>query len=378
MNVRARSLWLGVAAAPLGASTPASAAPGSSARAASCVERLPSGRSRPPVEERFPERGTAGHVAELVVAIEHLPGERVLPGDLRVEASSLDAQRLERAHFILPDARSAPPRLEREEGDQPRTTLTVPLVPLPPDAGRHELVLPSIPIAMARASGEVFVLCTQEHTITVEDPLTNHPDAPPEPNPEPRRQLEVWATAKEAFLFGAAALVLAALLAWLFTWWRRRPRATPAPPPPRVPWEVAEEALYDLERAGLVAAGRFDEHFERVADVIREYLGRRYGFDGLECTSRETLRVLRAITPPIAYLPQIKSFLQQADLVKFARLTPSAEECADFLERARTIVQRTIPSYDPSARSSDGAANTSPTSHEASETPEPPEEGGRR
>src|SRR5690554_1446352 len=230
---------------------------------------------------------------------------------------------------------------------------------------------------MARASGEVFVLCTSEHTITVEDPLTNHPDAPPEPNPEPRRQLEVWATAKEAFLIGAAALVLGALLAWLFTWWRRRPRAAPPPPPPRVPWEVAEEALHDLERAGLVAAGRFDEHFERVADVIREYLGRRYGFDGLECTSRETLRVLRAITPPVAYLPQIKSFLQQADLVKFARLTPSAEECTDFLERARAIVQRTIPSFKPATHSADGSTDTSSTSHETPEAPEPPEEGGR-
>lgn len=368
--MRARGPALCVCAVVLGASVHVGAAPPEKEReAANCVERLPSGRSRPPMTERFPDRGTAGHVAELVVEIEHLPGERVLPGDLRIEASSIEAKRLEQAHFILPDGRSAPPGLEREEGDHPRTKLTVPVVPLPPEAGRHELVLPAVPIAMARASGEVFVLCTQEHTITVEDPLTNQPEAPPEPNPEPRRQLEVWEAAKQAFLIGVVALVVGALLAWFFTWLRRRPRAAPPPPPPRVPWEVAEEALHDLERSGLIAAGRFDEHFERVADVIREYLGRRYGFDGLECTSRETLRLLRAITPPILYLPQIKSFLQQADLVKFARLTPSPEECTDFLQRARTIVERTIPA--PSGGAGAGApparSDGAPEDHEISE-----------
>lgn len=313
----------------------------------SCVERLPTGRTRPPVTERFPARGTSGHVLELVVEVEHLPGERVLPSDLRLHTDSPEAERLEKAGFLLPLPEVVAPRLERKDGDPARTTLTLPLVPLPPKAGRHELELPSLPIAMARASGEVFVLCTQPHTVIVEDPLVNQPEAEPRPNPEPRRQREVWEAAKQAFLVGLAALVVGALLAWLVLWWRKRPRPVPQPSA-RPPWEVAEEALYDLERAGLIAAGRYDEHFERVADVIRKYLGDRYGFDGLECTSRETLRVLRSIVPPVVALPQIKSFLQEADLVKFARRTPGPEECTDFLDRARTIVQRTLPVSEPS------------------------------
>lgn len=350
VRIVATSAVVGIASAAWAAPEPplADAAPPKPASAAgtgtdaSCVERLPTGRPRPPIVERFPERGTAGHVLELVVEVEHLPGERVLPGDLRLHTDSPEGERLEKAGFFLPLSEVVPPRLERQEGESPRTTLTLPVVPLPPEAGRHELVLPALPIAMARASGEVFVLCTQPHAVQVEDPLVNQPEAEPRPNPEPRRQREVWEAAKEAFLIGLAALVTGALLAWLVTWWRKRPRSVPAPPV-RLPWEVAEEALYDLERAGLIAAGRFDEHFERVADVIRRYLGERYGFDGLECTSRETLRMLRAIVPPIKSLPQIKSFLQQADLVKFARLTPSEEECKDFLDRARRIIQRTLP-----------------------------------
>lgn len=352
------------------------------------MERLPSGRTRPRMTERFPERSLAGHVAELVVEVEHLAGERVLPGDLRLEPESAEARRLEQAHFVLPSSESAPPRLEREEGPPPRTTLVLPLMPLPPEAGRQELVLPPLPIAIARASGEVFVLCSEPHRLLVEDPVANTPEAAPRDNPEPRRQREVWEAAKQAAFLGLGALVGGALLAWAFSWWRRRPKQAPPLPPPRLPWEVAEEELYDLERAGLIASQRFDEHFERVADVIRKYLGGRYGFDGLECTSRETLRVLRAIRPEVSYLPHIKSFLQQADLVKFARLTPSAAECTEFLERARLIVQRTLP-VAPSAPSApsapapnatatasalDGATPGSP----APEDPTQDDEEGRR
>src|SRR5690606_27757528 len=107
---------------------------------------------------------------------------------------------------------------------------------------------------------------------------------------------------------------------------------------------------------------------ERVADVIRKYLGARYGFDGLECTSRETLRMLRAITPPVTALPLIKAFLQQADLVKFARLTPTAEQCVEVLEEARLIVQRTLPVNTPGAPDSAVPPPADPSSTASSST----------
>jgi hypothetical protein len=55
------------------------------------------------------------------------------------------------------------------------------------------------------------------------------------------------------------------------------------------------------------------------------------------------LVVLRAVTPPIVVLEEIEAFLRQADLVKFARLTPSEDECAEALARGERIVMRTVP-----------------------------------
>jgi hypothetical protein len=106
---------------------------------------------------------------------------------------------------------------------------------------------------------------------------------------------------------------------------------------------VAREALHDLRHAGLTREGRFAEHFDRVSDIVRRYLGDRYGFDGLESTTREMLGELRGTTPRIPVLDEIERFLRQADLVKFARLTPSEPECATVLSEAEAIVEQTVP-----------------------------------
>jgi hypothetical protein len=85
--------------------------------------------------------------------------------------------------------------------------------------------------------------------------------------------------------------------------------------------------------------------------VVRRYLGERYGFDGLECTTREITGVLRRVVPPITVLGEVEAFLREADLVKFARLTPSEEECRRALDHALLLVERTVP-----ARLRQGAA----------------------
>ena len=79
-------------------------------------------------------------------------------------------------------------------------------------------------------------------------------------------------------------------------------------------------------------------------------LGARYGFEavgqgetGLETTTGEMLAILNRVRPPVAELPRIKDFLDDCDLVKFARFSPTEELCRVALDRGETIVRRTIP-----------------------------------
>lgn len=355
-------------AAPAGS---ASAAPPPSPAAAEsgCVEKLPGGKVRPPLSESFPSKGLSGHALPLVVTLSHGQAETVLPTGFRFQPETAEAKALKQAGFLLPDPEGgAGPKVERkDEASGTKSRVTISFVALPKEPGRHELTLPPLPITIARASGDLITLCTQPHRVVVEDPTSSTPNPKPKPNPPPRPQEEEWTFLKQAVSIGAIALLVGALLAWLIGRWLKRPRPVPPPPPPRPPWEVALEALHDVRHAGLTREGRYAEHFDRVSDVLRRYLGDRYGFDGLESTTREMLAELRGATPRIPVLDEIERFLRQADLVKFARLTPSEPECATALSEAQLIVERTVPPPAPAGAKPAVPAAASDTEGEAEE-----------
>jgi hypothetical protein len=316
---------------------------------ASCVEHVPEGALRPKLTNTFPARGLAGHALTLQVQLEHGLGETVLPNGFHIQGDSDAARALATAGFVLPDPKggSGPTLSRREEPDKAFTDVQIHFLSLPEKPGRHELTLPPIPIAVTRASGEYLTLCTTPHTIVIDEPIANEPEAAPQGNPPPRPQREVWTLARDLTYGGLIGALAAALIALLILWWRRRPKPPIPPPPPRPPWEVALEALQDLRRAQLVAEGKRAEHVDQVSDVVRVYLGARFGFDGIESTTDEVLQALRRIQPPLLVFDDVRRLLQDSDLVKFARWSPTDEDCEQVLDTAERIVRATMPEVGP-------------------------------
>ena len=144
-------------------------------------------------------------------------------------------------------------------------------------------------------------------------------------------------------LLGAALLALLSVLA--YRWWQRREKPALPPPPPRPPWEVAIEKLGALRRQKheLVSKGEAARFVDLVSDVVREYLGGRFGFDGLETTSDEMLMRLKRIGVPIELFGEVGSFLRRCDLVKFAKAEPDADEADWVLMKAQEIVSMGEP-----------------------------------
>jgi hypothetical protein len=318
---------------------------------ATCIERIPEGKQRPTLVEKFPERGKSGHQAVFVVELQHGPGERVLPSALDVDEGSSAFRALRSAGFRFPSTKGpARPRVDRVDGaGHVVSRFRLPLLLLPEKPGRAELVLPPLPIAIARASGEIVTACTTAHTIIVEDPTANEPDARPKPNPAPTRQRETFTALRNAVYGGAVGLVAAVLLGFAARTWMRRPKRLPPPPPPRPPWEVALEGLEDVRRACFIEQGRLGEHFDQVSHVLRKYLGERYEFDGLESTSREILEALRRRQLNEENTLEIRRFLDECDLVKFANITPTEAQCHWLWDVAHGVVQRTREEMPPGA-----------------------------
>jgi hypothetical protein len=314
---------------------------------AECVETA-SGDARPQMVDTFPERGQSGYAATLHVVVSHGKGETVLPRGLDLQSESDTARALKAAGFAFPDqdggaaARLSSIDLDAKTGRR-QTTLDLPLIALPSDPGRHTLVLPPLPVSVARANNDVVTLCTKPHAVVVEDPTASTPDARPKPNPPARAQREEWVGLERALSWGAVGVVVGGMLAWLVYRWRKRPRPVPPPPPPRPPWETALERLDEIRHAGLLETQRFAEFFDRVNDSIRQYLGARFGFDGLESTTDETLAALRRAPHFGLPLPEVAAFLQECDLVKFADVTPTLDECERALKEAERVVRATMP-----------------------------------
>jgi hypothetical protein len=374
MSSRRAALQLGVLASLLSQSPSLSAQPQADAGApvpgsvgsavgpsSACIEHVPEGKARPDIKEVFPERGRAGYAAVLSVQIPHGLGETVLPGGFKLQLDSPEGKALTQAQFVIPalDGPAAPRIVRRETEGPAQTTVELSFVPLPKEPGPHTLTLPSVPIAIARASGELITICTSAHSLEVDDPTANIAEARPRPNPAPLRQTEVWTAAKNVALGALVALPLGALIAFLVSRWLRRERPQPPPPPPRPAWELALEALARVRQKRLLEQGLTTQHFAEVSLAVRDYLGQRFGFDGLESTTREILENLDRTKPEAELLAEIESLLRRADLVKFANLTPEAAECEVALERGEHIVRSTMARPPVPSVSADPAAESS-------------------
>jgi hypothetical protein len=152
---------------------------------------------------------------------------------------------------------------------------------------------------------------------------------PPEVIPVPSYTL-VW------ILLGGVAAAALAFLAW--RWWRR-PRPAKAISVPARPLEVrTREAIEALARENLPALGRTKEYYVRLSEIVRGYLGERFGVEALECTSSELLAALRKLSAPSLPQERLAEFLSESDMVKFARAQRSPEDCARALEFAYLLV----------------------------------------
>jgi hypothetical protein len=335
-----------------------------------CVETVPEGGAKPLVFDNFPTRATSGWATTLAITVRHGKGERVLPSGLDLSGAVEAKKVLKQAGFAIPEQDGGAGARLWQEPDDPKasgatTHLEIPLVPLPANAGRNLMTLPPMPVAVARANGKVATVCTHPHQIVVDDPIANTPEAQPKSNPPAIPQREEWTTLKRAVMWSAIGIAIGALLAYLVYKRMTAPKPPPPPEPPRPPWEIALEALDDLRHAGLLEERRYMEHFDRTSDAVRRYLGARFGFDGLESTTDEILVALRTQAggyvrletgdetkgpaPGIA-IERVARFLRDCDLVKFANLTPTPEQCATSIEKGEEIVRLTMPVMHPRDR----------------------------
>ena len=227
-----------------------------------------------------------------------------------------------------------------------------------------EIEVPALEVTYLLPSGQVRSVETEPLTVNVR-PLVAADEAHPEPQPE-RPPRSAWVEDQRVIralkwggigLGGAIALLTAALLIRR-AWRRRRVSAgvvAAVNVPRRAPDAVAIEKLTALRAAGNFAVDGYRPFYFALTEVVREYLGARYGFDALEMTTTEVLDELKKRAEHLVTEgAEVPRFFADCDPVKFAKAGSTDAAALSALDAAQAIVLSTAAPLEEVAKSISG------------------------
>lgn len=111
----------------------------------------------------------------------------------------------------------------------------------------------------------------------------------------------------------------------------------------KIPAHVrALSALDNLEREQLWQKGRVKEYHSNITGIIRGYFEERFKLPALELTTSEQMQKLKRVPSAKNILSITNEFLNNADLVKFAKFQPMPSVNETMMKQAKEIVTQTI------------------------------------
>ena len=204
-----------------------------------------------------------------------------------------------------------------------------------------KLTLPPIEVTALGPGNEMITLTTPALPILVKSVMRN------EPNPklkelEPPVSVFMRTWWLLYLLIGLAAVGLVVTLTLIISRRLRAKREAAKPPPPPIPPHVtALERLAALDTEGHIAHETYKELFLELSEIVREYVGGRWGFDALEMTTREINHALESRFVEAAIRQRLDVFFASSDLVKFARYRPDPAGARQARVEAERLVRET-------------------------------------
>jgi len=137
-------------------------------------------------------------------------------------------------------------------------------------------------------------------------------------------------------------LLLILLIFIIQKYWRIRKMQAPSPEPVVLPWDRALSQLNQLEDENLPAQGRGKEFYVRLSDIVRHYIEERFSLRAPEMTTEEFLVSLKdSRNLNLEQKKFLQKFLNQCDMVKFAKHKATVSEMQESICLAKELVCQT-------------------------------------
>jgi hypothetical protein len=213
----------------------------------------------------------------------------------------------------------------------------------PHTIGGNTLQLP--PISFSDGSGTTEIRWNPIHvTFTVglenaDNPSLDqvrHSDRLEEPAPASRHALWwVLLTIAVVVLLGSVAAT-----AVLYLRWRKEEKSL-------TPRDLALREVQHLEEQPPADASLVEQFHTQLSDIVRTYLERQYRLRAPQQTTPEFLAAMQSWPLlPAAQQQLLKTFLERCDMVKFANVAQTPEECRAAAKMAREIIEYVPPPAD--------------------------------
>jgi len=201
-----------------------------------------------------------------------------------------------------------------------------------------DFTIPVVKLKYKDVDGKEKEISSEELKITVES-------VKPKPsNKDDIRPLKGPAEIKGRFPIGLVIILVLLFIsaAAVFIYLRNKKKIKEKPViPQRPPEEFAREALKALLEMKLVEKGFIKEYYIRLSDILRTYIEGRYRIFALDRTTWELYQEMRSKKIERMHVDKINDFLEDCDLVKFAKYIPNSKEIEEVYKRAEEIIEIT-------------------------------------
>ena len=178
-------------------------------------------------------------------------------------------------------------------------------------------------------------------TISVDTTQAFRPLMPPIEHPVTMKEMFPW-------LLGLLILVIVGLAVWYFVK-NRKPKldenGEPVKGPSMPPYDKAIGDLESLKQQKLWQAGKLKEYYSGLTDIAREYIEGQFQVNAVEMTTDDILREVRDLHFDEALYGKLKSTMELADLVKFAKYSASALESDNAMSDMTDFVNDSYAHY---------------------------------
>ena len=155
----------------------------------------------------------------------------------------------------------------------------------------------------------------------------------------------IFAEIRDYAIYGVIALIILSLVVWYIVWYMRNKwqgRSRDVKPAPKLPPHViAIKALDELQNRKLWQNGKHKLYYSTLTEILRLYIEGRWSVGALEMTSDEIISALRDVDIKHDSRSNLIAILRTADMVKFAKALPEAEENEQLFTYAYYFVENT-------------------------------------